>query len=219
VNPESEQMFRRRRRLAIFTVGAIALTSISALSAQAQTEGKPAHGDHQMQQMHSATQKPDESQTMGAPTSTVPTLPGQDAFGAMAEIVAILTADPNTDWNKVNITVLREHLVDMNRVTLEANAQEKNIKGGLEIIVSGQGRTLKAIQNMVLAHAPQLNQLDDWSASANRVSNGARLTVTSKNAAETTRIRGLGFFGLMASGAHHQPHHIGMARGSMVHSQ
>src|SRR5438270_65562 len=27
-----------------------------------------------------------------------PTLPGQDAFGAIQEIVGILDADPNTDW-------------------------------------------------------------------------------------------------------------------------
>ena len=48
------------------------------------------------------------------------TMLGQDAFGAIQEIVGILEADPNTDWSKVNISALREHLVDMNEVTLKA---------------------------------------------------------------------------------------------------
>ena len=29
-----------------------------------------------------------------------PTMPGQDAFGAIQEIVRMLEADPNTDWSK-----------------------------------------------------------------------------------------------------------------------
>jgi hypothetical protein len=33
-------------------------------------------------------------------TSTTPTIPGQDPFGAIQEIVQILDADPKTDWSK-----------------------------------------------------------------------------------------------------------------------
>ena len=57
-------------------------------------------------------------------TTGQPTMPGQDAFGAIQEIVQILEADPTTDWSKVNIAALREHLVDMNEVTLRAVATE-----------------------------------------------------------------------------------------------
>ena len=45
-------------------------------------------------------------------TDTV-TMPGQDAFGAIQEIVQILQSDPKTDWSKVNIDALRQHLIDM----------------------------------------------------------------------------------------------------------
>jgi hypothetical protein len=31
-------------------------------------------------------------------------------------------------------------------------------------------------------------------------------------------IRGLGFIGLLASGSHHQPHHLAMAKGEFMHS-
>src|SRR5690349_9456960 len=71
----------------------------------------------------------DHHHTAGA----VPTLPGQDAFGAVQEIVRLLEADPTTDWTKVRLGALREHLVDMNEVTLNAAAAETPIEGGLDI--------------------------------------------------------------------------------------
>jgi hypothetical protein len=45
---------------------------------------------------------------------------------------------------------------------------------------------------------------------------GLRLTVLAKDAADAkavARIRGLGFIGLLVQGAHHQPHHLAMAKG------
>src|SRR5690348_15857413 len=50
----------------------------------------------------------------------VPHMRGQDAFGAIAEVVQILDADPKTDWSKVNLERLRQHLIDMNEVVLRA---------------------------------------------------------------------------------------------------
>ena len=32
-----------------------------------------------------------------------PTIPGQDAFGAIQEIGNLLEADPKTDWSKVDL--------------------------------------------------------------------------------------------------------------------
>jgi hypothetical protein len=36
----------------------------------------------------------------------------------------MLEADPKTDWSKVNISALREHLIDMDEVTMRASATE-----------------------------------------------------------------------------------------------
>ena len=58
----------------------------------------------------------------------VPTMPGQDAFGTIQEVVQILQADPTTDWSKVNIAALREHLIDMNEVTLHAAADRAHAR-------------------------------------------------------------------------------------------
>jgi hypothetical protein len=147
-----------------------------------------------------------------------PTMPGQDAFGAIQEIVRILEADPKTDWSKVNLEMLRQHLIDMNDVTLKADAASKQIEGGLEIAVTGNGPTLGAIQRMVPAHAQEINGRNGWSAKAAMAPNGVLLTVTSTDPKEVQHIRGLGFIGILVSGTHHQPHHLMMAKGELVHA-
>ena len=95
-----------------------------------------------------------------------PTEAGQGAFAAIAEIVALLDADPKTDWSKVDIAALREHLVDMNELILNAVAQEEPIPGGLRITVTGEGRTLRAIRDMVPTHAAELAKIEGWQVEA-----------------------------------------------------
>jgi len=149
--------------------------------------------------------------------STTPTMPGQDAFGAIQEIVQILDADPKTDWSKVDLEALRQHLIDMNEVTLRADAAPKQIDGGLEIAVTGNGRTLVAIQRMVPAWARMMNGQHGWTAKADTLPNGKLLTVTATDPKEIEHIRGLGFIGLLVSGSMHRPHHLAMARGEFKH--
>jgi hypothetical protein len=146
-----------------------------------------------------------------------PTMPGQDAFGAIQEIVRILEADPVTDWSKVNLEALRQHLIDMNEVTLRASAASTPIDSGLKIAVTGEGSTLAAIQRMIPDHAQELNQMNGWRARTETLPDGVRLTVTSNDSKEVAHIRGLGFIGLLVSGSHHQPHHLAMATNEMAH--
>jgi hypothetical protein len=146
-----------------------------------------------------------------------PTLPGQDAFGAIQESVRILEADPKTDWSKVNLEALRQHLIDMNEVTLKSDETAKDIDGGLAIAVTGTGRTVDAIQRMIPAHAQEINGLHGWRVKADTLPNGETLTVTSSDPKEVQHIRGLGFIGILVSGTHHQPHHLMMAKGEFHH--
>ena len=67
----------------------------------------------------------DHAQHVHGGEGVVPTMPGQEAFGTIQEIVRILEADPATDWSKVNIGALREHLIDMDEVTMRARASER----------------------------------------------------------------------------------------------
>jgi hypothetical protein len=141
-----------------------------------------------------------------------PTMPGQDAFGTIQEVVQILEADPATDWSKVNIGALREYLIDMSEVTLRADATERALDDGVEITVTGEGRTLQAIKRMVPAHARELGRIG-WNAKADDLPKGVKLTVTSTDPNQTIKLKALGFMGIMVQGAHHQPHHLAMARG------
>lgn len=172
--------------------------------------------DHSMMMQHQGQSKAGMHGQEQA--NAVPTMPGQDAFGAIQEIVHMLEADPKTDWSKVDLEGLRQHLIDMNEVTLNAKAAAKQVDGGLEIAITGAGRTLAAIQHMVPAHAQMMNGQNGWTAKTEPLSNGVRLTVTSADPKEVAHIRGLGFIGILASGSHHQMHHLAMAKGELTHA-
>lgn len=151
------------------------------------------------------------------PAGTLPGLAGQDAFAAMQEIVRLLEADPDTDWTRVDLDALRLHLVDMAEVMLRAEPRTRRIDGGIEVEATGPGRTLAALRRMVPAHARELDAMPGWRAQAEVLPDGVRLAVTSADPRQAAHIRGLGFFGLMASGAHHQSHHLAIARGGHAH--
>ena len=147
----------------------------------------------------------------------VPTEPGQGAFGALQQIVQILEADPHTDWSKVNLDALRAHLIDMDRVTLDAHAVVRHIPGGNRITVTGTGRTLVAIQRLLPEEAMHLNGMRGWRLAATRIRDGVILTVTTRDPKQVAMIRGLGFAGILASGDFHPRHHLEIARGEPMH--
>lgn len=145
-----------------------------------------------------------------------PTRPGQEAFGAIAKVVRILDADPKTDWSKVDLERLRQHLIDMSEVVLRAEVKQTPVPGGLAMDVTGTGRTEQAIRAMVAPHAAELDRLPAYAAKTETIAGGVRLTVTAKTTGDertVARLRGLGFAGLLTEGAHHGPHHLAMARG------
>lgn len=145
--------------------------------------------------------------------AAVPTEPGQSAFAAIAEIVEILTSDPLTDWSTVDIDALRRHLVDMNELTLNAAVETSLLPDGISFRVTGEGRTLRAITAMVPAHAAMLSAATAWQVEVETIDDGALMTVRAESPAERVKLEGLGFFGVMVTGAHHQAHHLQMARG------
>ena len=148
-----------------------------------------------------------------------PTMAGQDAFGTIAEVVQILEADPATDWSKVNIGALREHLIDMNEVTLRAVATQRALDNGVELTVMGEGRTGEAIKRMLPAHAQELTQelaQIGWTIQTEDLPNGVKLVVTSNDPQQAIKLKALGFLGIMVQGTHHQIHHLMMAKGELA---
>ena len=139
---------------------------------------------------------------------------GQSAFAAIQEIVDILQADPDTDWTNVNIDALRQHLVDMDNVTTRASVRTQQLNGAVAFLVSSQDPdVIASIQRMVIAHAAVMNGVDGMEMRASPRDYGAILGVEG----DLDRINGLGFFGIMASGMHHQAHHLAIARGESPH--
>lgn len=143
--------------------------------------------------------------------------PGQSAFAAIAEIVAKLDADPETDWSMVDITALREHLRDMDIVTLNSKASANDIEGGIEFIITGDENTIPSIQRMVTAHAQTMGGKDGWEYSTTVLPNGASMSV-SVPPSDMAKLKALGFYGVLALGAHHQAHHWAMATQGGTHN-
>ena len=153
----------------------------------------------------------------GSTAGGQPVQPGQQAFAALAEIVRLLDADPGTDWSTVDLERLRRHLIDMDEVVMRATVTQAPVPGGLAMDVTGTGRTEQAILAMVVPHARELDRLPAYTARAEPITGGVRLTVTARRADDAravARLRGLGFAGLLTEGRHHAPHHLAMARGT-----
>lgn len=150
--------------------------------------------------------------------NTILVEPGQGAFAALSEVVRVLEADPDTNWGQVDLAGLRTHLVDMDRLVSNTSVEQTELPNGLSAMATGDTDTIATLRRMVPAHAAQLAQDDRWTVETIDAENGVELRVTSDDPAIVARIRGLGFFGLMASQDHHREHHMTMARGEDAHA-
>jgi hypothetical protein len=155
--------------------------------------------------------------SMHAASGPLPASSGQAAFATMSEIVRLLKADSTTDWSKVNLEAVRQHLIDMDAVTMRSTVRQHNVDGGIEADVTGTGATAGAIKRMLSMHAMMLDQMPEYRATSTEIPGGVRLRVTAKgsnDARAVAQIRGLGFAGLLTEGDHHAPHHMALARGT-----
>ena len=69
----------------------------------------------------------------------------------------------------------------------------------------------------MLAHSPMLQASSDWIVIAKELNDGATMLVQVGSEDELNQVLGLGFFGLMTIGAHHQQHHLMIATGRSPH--
>ena len=154
--------------------------------------------------------------SLRAQSHTLPTRSGQDAFATIGEVVRILESDSTTDWSRVNIEALRQHLIDMNDVTLHSSIVQKSVDRGVSADVTGSGRTTAAIRRMLVAHSAAMRMaMPDVDWRTEEIDGGMRWTVTSRSGDTRTvaRLRGLGAIGLLTLGDHHAAHHMAVARG------
>ncbi len=173
------------------------------MSISAQTS----HGKSMHQQMH------------GMYGNTPLTEPGNDAFGTIQEVIRALEADSTTDWSKVDLEALRQHLIDMNNFTLHVDVlSKKPIPNGVDIVVKGNTPAAQqSLKRVLAAHPPQLKKETGWTMQVKPAEDQFELVVTTPNPKEVDKIRGLGYIGLMAYGMHHQMHHWMIAHGVNPH--
>jgi len=183
-----------------------------ALLASLLVLGSSASGAQEMD--HSAM---NHASPAAAQPANEPREPGQSAFAALGEAVRILAADPQTDWASVDVDALRTHLVDMDYVTMRAEVAKVRLDNGVLFHVTGSGPVIGSIQRMTRSHFAEKDFGKPWTMTVQPTAEGADVTVTSANAADVAQIYGLGFFGILTMGSHHQPHHLMMARGMMHH--
>ena len=221
-------MMRRLVRMAApvaarLTVVALAVCALAVCAvpraARAQTHG------HTAGMVHPASA--DSTAKGPGPTATTSAPAGQAAFAVIADVVRQLEADPATDWTRVDIERLRQHLIDMDEVMMRSSVRMTAVEGGARFTVRGAPKTAAAMQRMLTAHAGMLSAMPAASAmvgtavvaSVRGRADGADFTVTAaipQDARAVARIRGLGFAGLLTVAEHHAAHHLALARGDAM---
>jgi hypothetical protein len=151
------------------------------------------------------------------PVVATPVQAGQAAFAAVQEIAELLERAPDVDWQKVDLEALRQHLIDMDNVTLRARIESREVEGGASFTVIGEGDVKASILRMVPAHAATVDGQHGWRFAHEPHPSGAVVTVRAAQEADVAKIRGLGFIGLLARGMHHQQHHLMIALGDAPH--
>ena len=147
------------------------------------------------------------------------TYPGNMIFGTVQEAVNRLLASPDTDWKKVDVEGLRQHLLDMKNFSENVLVLSKqNISNGLEVTIKVEPNALSSLERVLSAHPAQLYQESGWTMEVVQLEDEFTLTITTEVLDEVEKLRGLGYFGLMVYGNHHVSHHWMMIQGIDAHS-
>ena len=155
-----------------------------------------------------------------SPSAGLLTEAGNGAFAAVQEVVRLLESRPDTDWSKVDLEALRQHLIDMEHMTLGAEVlSHETVPGGARFRVRGVDEAAHAAIGRVLgAHAGMIAAERGWTMEMARGDGEYVIVVTSPREEDAARIRGLGYIGIMALGDHHAPHHLMIATGGSPHA-
>lgn len=68
-----------------------------------------------------------------------------------------------------------------------------------------------------MAHAATMNGIGGFTYETEHVPAGAVMIAHASKPEDLTKLRGLGFIGVMTLGAHHQAHHLAIAKGMSPH--
>ena len=118
-----------------------------------------------------------------------------------------------TDWSKVNISALREHLIDMDEVTMRAQRDRAATRQRTRDY-RHRARVARSARSSAWCRRTLMSSLrSGWDATTEDLPNGVKLIVTASDPRQVVKLKALGFMGIMVQGAHHQTHHLMMAKG------
>lgn len=144
---------------------------------------------------------------------------GNDVFGTIQEVIQKLEADPETDWSKVNLEQLRQHLLDMYNFTINVEViSQEPITNGVKVVVRPTIPAASiALDHALPAHSKQIKKETGWDIKYTKTDQTYVITATTSKSDEIEKLRGLGYIGIMVYGTHHQTHHWAMATGKHPH--
>ena len=144
---------------------------------------------------------------------------GNSIFATVQEVIRRLQQDPDTDWSKVDLEGLRQHLLDMKDIAENVEVvDQRRMPNGVTLVVAPlTTRADEALERVLSAHPEQLRRETGWEMIVGRQGDQFRITTTSEDPDDTAIINGLGYIGLMAYGNHHQAHHWAMGSGKNPH--
>lgn len=154
------------------------------------------------------------------PGSAAASAPGPALAGAppvlalLARLLARLEADPTTDWRRVDLEAARQHLADLDRVTLLARVAAEELPGGVALRVSGEDpATVAAIRRLLPERAARLAEARRWRVATAPAEDGLRVEIKSLDPREAGRIRALGLAALLVAGPLDEAYLLEVARG------
>lgn len=168
------------------------------------------------QQMKSSPNKTHKTSMNSVEKSRMPLVsPGNAIFGAIHEAIDSLNANPNTDWSKVNIEALRQHLIDMYEFTLNVKVlKQKPLSNGNEVTVEPTNpRAVIALNHVLAMHPKMIKKEAGWNMTYRKKGDKYIIRVTTQNPKDVQKIQALGYIGILAYGSHHQRHHWMMVNG------
>lgn len=217
----NKKQFKHTLITALF-FGTTALFAASSSSAQTDHTNMD-HAEHMktMQQAEQPIAQPSTAEPIMKMASTPLKAAGNALFGTIQEVITSLDADPDTDWTKVDLEALRQHLIDMENFSshVDVLSQTDTDKGSLIVIQPTTEAARGSLTRALAAHPGMLNQETGWTMTVSAVGLTYELSVETDKSEEIARLRGLGYIGVMALGDHHQVHHWLMASGADPHGE
>ncbi len=216
----------KNKKLSILTITVSTLISLSLIADEVD-HSKMDHAKHMMQMGGEAKQAVIPTAATAkfptAATTTPSATPLKEAgnaiFGTLQETIKMLDANPETDWEKVDLEGLRQHLIDMENFTsgVDVLSNEKIAKGSKIVIRAKSKVAHDSLSRALKAHPSMMQSETGWTMGVEQNKERFTLTIETQKPEEITRLRALGYIGVMALGDHHQVHHWLMASGSNPH--